>query len=770
MISADAEGENLEGSITLRMTMFKQLLNKVGPDRRSGRSINLCDVVRLPSGLYPWALIAIFLSVSISWGREEPVNYWAIEDAEARKQLPEYKVIPAATVDELTPSNRLPFREDYRDWPRSHGDAYSSRYSGLTEITRDNVHELEVAWIYRSGDAPGNIQVNPVIVDGIMYVPTSGRNVVAVDASNGQEIWRFNPNGPPSKRGIAYWHHPEGKGDRILFAAGNRLIALLAETGKLDPSFGKKGIIKIPDTCSVPVVVFKHVVIFSGFNRHVYGYDMNTGEQLWVFHTVPEEGEFGSETWDNPEPGASANAWGGISLDEERGIVYVPTASPKPNFMGNLNLGRNLFANCILALDALTGKRLWHFQELRHDIWDEDIPAPPLLTTITHQGKRIDVVAQVTKLGNTLLLDRVSGKPIFPFRLRRAPTSTMPGVGTWPYQPDLELPEPFSRQEFTLDDVTDISEERRQYVLDMFERDGATMGWMRPNSLGRPNIICNLQGGAEWTGASVDPETGTMFVNSNEFPWYITLNLPEEDFVDETKLEPTPGRTTYATFCMACHGPNREGTGEYSALISLNRRMNDDQLKELLKTGLNLMPPAPYLQGQQLDELVDYLMDRDRSEVAKADSEKPNRPRYHFQNNGGWQRLFDQYGYHGSKPPWGKLNAIDLNTGKLKWQIPFGEYEELTAQGIPITGTENFGGSSVTAGGVVFCSGSYDLKIKAFDVENGKELWAHKLPFCGTAPPSIYEAKGKQYVVIPATGGGKLRLPPGDAYVAFALP
>ena len=699
------------------------------------------------------------------------VDYWAIENAAERALLPLYKTIPAALPHELTPSNELPPRTDYRDWYRSHGDHGGSRYSGLTQINRSNVDKLKLAWIYRSQDMPNKpaaTQTNPIIVDGVMYLPTVGHNVVAVDATNGEEIWRFNPGEPPSQRGIFYWDNPpNGNGDRIVFTSGLRLIALLASSGELDASFGEGGIIPIADSCKVPVVVFENTVVIAGSLRHIYGYDATSGEQRWVFHTVPEAGEFGSETWLDPEPGASANAWAGITLDEERGIVYVPTASPKPNFMGNLNYGRNLFANCIIAIDVRNGERLWHFQELRHDIWDKDVSAPPVLTTITRDGKRIDVVAQVTKSGNTLLLDRVSGKPIFPFRLRRAPTTTIPGMRTWPYQPDVELPEPFGTQEYTLDDVTDISPESRQYILDMFERDGATMGWMLPTALNRPNFIPNINGGAEWTGACTDPNSGMLYLNSNEYSWYISLTQRAEDFVDETKLEPTLGRKVYEVTCIVCHGPNREGTGEFPALLNLNRRMVDEQLIELLKTGRNVMPPAPQIQGQELEDLVDYLMDRDRPESTKTKSEEPERPYYKFH---GFTRLLDQDGYHGNKPPWGLLNAIDLNTGKIKWQVPLGEHEELTKKGIPITGTKNFGGASVTAGGVIFCAGTSDQKIRAFDVDNGQQLWEYKLPFVGSAPPSVYEANGRQYVVIPSTGGRFFPdLEKGDAYVAFTL-
>ena len=507
--------------------------------------------------------------------------------------------------------------------------------------------------------------------------------------------------------------------------------------------------------------------MFAGLNRHVYGYDMNTGEQLWVFHTVPQEGEFGYDTWKEPESGASANSWGGTALDEARGILYVPTGSPKPNFMGHFNIGNNLFSNCLIAIDAKTGKRLWHFQEVRHDIWDLDIPAPPVLTSIYKDGQSIDVVAQVTKSGNTLLLDRVSGKPIFPFKLKRAPTSSVPGMWTWPYQPDVELPERFSRNEFTLNDITDIAQENHDFILNKIQKDSATYGWMLPNEIGKPNIINNIHGGAEWTGASVDVETAMLFVSSNELPWYITLNEEKEQVIDESKLPVTAGREIYLNNCVACHGVNREGTGEYPSLLSLNNRMDSESIDSLLQFGRKNMPAMPNIKGQELEQLKNYLLEMDQPE---KQTEKVEQLRPHYAFDSGWLKLLDQEGYPGIKPPWGKLTAINLNTGKIKWSVPLGEYEALTKRGVPVTGTENFGGPSVTAGGLVFCSGTRDLKIRAFDVDTGAELWSYKLPFGGSAPPSIYEANGRQYIVVPATGGGKLDLPKGDAYVAFALP
>jgi quinoprotein glucose dehydrogenase len=482
---------------------------------------------------------------------------------------------------------------------------------------------------------------------------------------------------------------------------------------------------------------------------------------LWTFHTIPQPGEFGHDTWDRPNQGA--NCWGGMALDEQRGIAYITTGSPKPNFIGTPHRGDNLFANCVLALDALTGKRLWHFQEIRHDIWDLDLPAPPNLVTVTRDGRRVDAVAAVSKIGNTLLLDRVTGKPLFPFRLRRAPTSKLPGEQTAPYQPDVELPQPFARQLFSTNDVTDISPEARAAILNKVKF--ANTGWFEPFEENKPTIFYGLHGGAEWTGAAVDAASGWLYVTANELPWQITVTRAGGL---RPKNTGTPGEVIYKAACAQCHGELKEGVGVAPPLLAIEKRMKDADVLALMKTGRNLMPVAPELTPQQQKDLMDFVFDRDlpADVLAKRDV-RGERPEYVF---AGYPKLLDPEGYPGVKPPWGTLNAIDLNTGKLVWKVPLGEYPELTARGIAKTGTENFGGAMVTAGGLVFAGGTRDECLRAFDAKTGKELWKHKLPFGGVAPPATYEVNGRQFVVIAATGGGKLGLPTGDAYVAFALP
>jgi quinoprotein glucose dehydrogenase len=449
-------------------------------------------------------------------------------------------------------------------------------------------------------------------------------------------------------------------------------------------------------------------------------------------------------------------------MDSKRGIVYASTGSPHPNFLGLDHPGPNEHANSVLALDARSGRLLWCFQEIRHDIWDLDIPAPPNLVTVTHEGKRVDAVAQVTKIGNTLLLDRTSGKPLFPYRLRRAPVSLLPGETTSPYQPVFDLPQRFARQIFTRDDVTNLSPQAHAYVEKQLA--GANFGWFQPFEPGKPTVYFNVHGGAQWTGAAFDPHSGMLYVSANELPWIMTVQRVRAGATRDPHQPPTPGEAAYRQYCAACHAVNRKGVGMAPSLLALGNRMLDDETIDIIKNGRNAMPPID-MPSEQRQKLLDFLFDRDIPQATGGDTNA----HYTYVPN-GYPKLLDDQGYPGCTPPWGTLNAIDLNTGKIAWQVPLGEYDQLTRIGVPKTGTENFGGASVTAGGLVFCAGTRDLKIRAFDKSNGRELWSAKLPFGGYAPPAIYQANGRQYVVIAATGGGKLGGTTGDTYVAYALP
>jgi quinoprotein glucose dehydrogenase len=697
-----------------------------------------------------------------------PSKYWAIEDAAEREKLPVYQVIPAAKQEELTAANGCPKRDTFRTWHRSHGDNGGTRFSALDQINRENVKNLQIAWTYHSRDGSNNIQCNPVIANGVMFAPTPGKFLVAVNAETGAELWRFKPEGRPAFRGLIYWPGHDSAAERVMFCAGQFLYALNPRDGHPIADFGEEGKTQLPGVAhgdfgaaTAAPGIFERTIVVPGFAKDVWGFDVVTGKQQWEFHTVPGPGEFGYETWDRTESYA-ANCWGGMALDEARGIAFITTGSPKNNFIGVNHRGDNLFANCVVALDARTGKRLWHFQEIRHDIWDLDIPAPPNLATITRNGKRVDVVAAVTKIGNTLLLDRVSGKPIFPFRLRRAPTSELPGEITAPYQPDLELPEPFSKMEYTAADLTERTEEAAVLALTRFK--SAKTGFFRPCSEGPPTLFFGIDGGAEWTGACVDADTGRLYVTANHMGWIISV-FRNDDPPEDTEAPKTPGRIVYEKLCVSCHGQDRRGISVAPPLRGLRHRVTEQTLVRQIRNGKNGMPGYPDLTEKELKDLVDYLLLRDRT--LPPDPPKPERPVY---SHGGYPKFYDHEGYPANKPPWGTLNCIDLNTGKLLWKVPLGEYPELAAKGNKPTGTENYGGAIVTAGGLVFCSGTRDSKIRAFDKDTGAELWSAKLPWVGNAPPSTCQVNGKQFVVIAATGGNKLGTPYGDAYVAFALP
>lgn len=687
--------------------------------------------------------------------------------SKARNNDASYQTIAAARLDELTPANGWPAHESERDWSRSLGGATSNRFSALTQITPHNVANLQVAWTYHSKDGAFNLQANPVVVDGVMYAPTAGHAIVALDASTGGERWRFKPEGEvkrledlPARRGLIYWRgHPES-GPKLFFTAGNWVYALDPKTGLPVQGFGIGGRSELPTGGGATGAVGNDTLVMPGFRGDVFGYDVNTGALRWRFHTVPEPGEFGAETWRGRESGPElgANCWGGMSLDESRGIAFIATGSPKPNFIGIGHRGDNLFANCIVALDVATGKRLWHFQEIRHDIWDLDIPAPPNLVTITREGKKYDAVAQVTKIGNTLLLDRTTGKPLFPVRLRPAPASTLPGEETAPFQPELGLPEPFAKQDFQREDITERTPEARAFVEALVAR--ANFGWFAPFDVAKPTVFYGVHGGAEWTGAAVDPRTARLFVSANHLASIITVFRDD----DPAPLAPaTEGERSYQQHCAGCHGTDRRGTGMAPPLRGIRHRLEADALVKLINGGRNAMPPMGAIPEEQKSAIVDFLLVRDRpapgspSELAK----------YSFD---GYNKLRDHENFPGTKPPWGTLNCIDLNSGRIVWRVPLGEYPELMKAGIPKTGTENFGGAIVTASGLVFCSGTRDNKIRAFSAATGAELWSADLPLHGTAPPTTYEVNGRQFVVIAATGGGKLGGPTGDAWVAFSLP
>jgi quinoprotein glucose dehydrogenase len=686
-------------------------------------------------------------------------------------------------------------RAAYGEWRVALGDPSSSQYSALAQINRDNVHRLEVAWVYHTGDLQegrrSEIQVNPIVVDGVLYATSPALRAFALRADTGEEVWSFDPfvEMEPNyhvNRGVVYWE--DGDDRRILYTAGPRLWALDARTGRPVPTFGNGGWVSLNEglgrrlfgdvIATSPGALYRDLLIQghrvadneTAAPGHIRAFDVRTGSIRWVFRTIPHPGEFGYETWspDSHLSSGGANSWAGMSLDPVRGVVYIPTGTGAHDFWGGRRIGENLFANSVLALDAATGERIWHFQTVRHDIWDRDLPAPPNLVTVRHGRRTVEAVAQVTKSGHVWLLDRATGRPLFPYEEIAVPPSDLRGEQAWPTQILPLRPAPFARQRLTEADLTDLSPEAYAHVLREF-RTHRSGGQFIPPSIEGTILFPGYDGGAEWGGAAWDPETGILYVNANDVPWILRM-IPRDTAAAGGG---TSGRELYLAHCAFCHGTERQGDGGRSpALADLGHRISADEVRRVIRQGRGFMPPFAHLPEAPLNAVVAYLLETAPAAVAHgnastSDSEAPwwSAPYRHA----GYPRWTDPDGYPAVKPPWGTLNAIDLNTGEYVWRIPLGEYPELTARGIPATGTENYGGPVVTAGGLLFIAATRDERFRAFDKATGRLLWETQLPAAGYATPSTYQIDGRQYVVV-AAGGGKLGTRSGDAYVAFALP
>jgi quinoprotein glucose dehydrogenase len=602
-----------------------------------------------------------------------------------------------------------------KDWPAYAGNISRNRYSTLTQITKENVHRLRVAWTFRSGDFSQKplttIECNPVVVDGTLYATTPSLKLVALDGATGHQKWAFDPlpreefavlareegikvqpgTGYWVNRGVTYWG--QGSGRRIYYSAGPFLYAVNAATGQLLPTFGEGGkadlrqgldrdVKSLVFNSTTPGVIYRNLLIMGSTvgegpgpaaPGYIRAFDLHSGQLRWVFRTIPQAGEFGNETWegDSWKTAGGVNAWGGMSLDEKRGIVFAATGSPSWDFYGADRPGQNLFGNSVIALNAATGERIWHFQTVHHDLWDKDLPCPPNLVTVQRNGKAVDAVAQVTKTGYVYVFDRETGEPLFPIEERPVPATAVPGERPWPTQPIPVKPAPFARTVLTEKDLDTRTPETHAYAREVFgqSKAGAQFTPLSPEgTLLMPGTL----GGANWSGASFDPTTGLLYVNANELPSLI-------------KLLDNPSGSPY-----------------------------------------------PY-------------------------------------KNDGYNRFWAPDGYPAITPPWGTLTAINLNTGDFAWQVPLGEFAELTAKGLPPTGSPNMGGSLVTAGGLLFIGSTKDEKFRAFDKATGEVLWEVQLPAGGYASPSTYAVNGMQYVVIAAGGGGKMATKAGDYYVAFAV-
>ena len=690
--------------------------------------------------------------------------------------------------------------EAHDTWRSYGGSEDGTQFSALRQINRSNVKELQVAWTYPTGD-DRRYAFNPLVIDGTMYVMAKKNSIVALDAASGKEIWTHATDPETTlitNRGINYWQSADGSDRRLIFAMRNELQEVDARSGKSIAQFGVHGVVDLRaglgrDANSLTLVqsynpgrIFENLLILGSATNEEYSsgpgdiraYDVRSGSLVWSFHTIPHPGEAGYETWpkDAWNSIGGANDWSGMALDGKRAMVFVPTASPKYNFYGANRPGSNLYGDCLLALNARTGKLVWYYQMVHHDIWDYDNDSTPMLTTVFHNGKKVDVVAQAGKVGFLWVFNRETGEPLWPIEERPVLKSDMPGETTWPTQPFPTRPPPFARQSFTVKDLSPFLEpaEREQLTREM--QSAHNEGLFTPPGLRNTVEMPGNNGGANWGGTTANPTNGDVYVVSKDLPAMLKLELAGK--VSATGSPEAQGRAVFAANCSLCHGVNREGKPPaIPSLVDVGAKLSDEQMRSVVQHGQGPMPSFAQLPAAEITNLLAYLKRPELSPGPAVAASAPAGPvdpiTAQYKSSFGF--MFANSGLPVITPPWTSLTAYDLNTGTIRWKIPLGFVPELAAKGFTDTGSQFPKLSPVlTAGGLIF-TGTRDRKVRAIDADSGKVIWEAEVDAALEGMPAVYEVHGREYVVFcaaaqPAISTRSAQTPIAGAYVAFALP
>lgn len=666
-------------------------------------------------------------------------------------------------------------------WPTFGHDVSNNKFSALTHIDTSNVGQLKEVWRHEDTTEGGGVYFNPVMMNNRVIGLMPSNKLVALDAATGQLLWEFMPDSsviPNWSKGMTYH---AGNPDRVFLISGETLYSINAEDGSVMQDFGKNGRVdfyeglevadsmrtRVPVSSNAPGVVYDDLFIVGckvpdelpSTPGDIRAFNVNTGKLEWVFNVIPKPGEFGADTWadDARQRNGGANCWAGMALDEKRGIVFVPTASPSFDFYGADRPGQNLFANCLLALDAKTGKRIWHFQTTHHDLWDRDNGSPPNLVTINRDGKDIDAVALVTKMGYLFLFDRETGESLYGVNEVAVDTvSRMPGEKPWPTQP-IPVNPPFARQGYQ----EKLLGRSSAWIKNEIAKNRYKTGIYEPPSIEGSIILPTAHGGANWGGAAVNPKTNRLFVNATDIPWILKLtDLKKIRAANQLNPE-----ILFRTYCSNCHGADKKGTGVGPDLTGRVKKYKNAQIASILQKGAPPMPSFKFLSEAQISAIVAYVKDTVAQQSFETAGIPENDEPFGFN---GYNFYLDPEGHPAIEPPFGTMTAIDLNTGELVWQVPLGEDPQFKKMGIPNSGMFNRGGGIATAGGLIFIGATGDNMVRAFDQRTGKVLWEYQLPGMASSIPSTYAVGNKQYVVVSVNGEQQNNFKGG--YIAFALP